>query len=81
MQATKEINYGKQLSELAESMKGSTKMFSSLVMEGYRSDDLEALDKFITGLTNAMEALTKLIHDQAKMVETAIVLKNIGGNN
>ena len=59
----------------------STMMFSDLVMQGYRSDDLEALDKFIEGLTSAMQALTKLIHDQAKMVETAVVLKNIGGNN
>ena len=80
MNAIQEIEYGKQLSDLATELRNSTKLFSDLVMAGYRSDDLEALDKFISGLTNAMQGLTKLIQDQATIVETAVVVLDERGN-
>lgn len=72
---SKEIQYGEKLSELSKSLTNSVVIVSDLVQQGYKAYDLEALDKFVVGLTNAMKGLTKLIHDQAIMLETEKVIR------
>ena len=80
MKALKEIEYGKQLSKIAETMQLSTKLFSDLIVGGYKADDQETLQEFVSEMTNAMKSLTKLIQDQATIVETAVVVLDERGN-
>lgn len=70
-----EMMYGEKLSNLSTALKLSADIVTDLVMSGYKADDLVALNKFVDDLTGAMQSLTKLVQDQALMLETQKILK------
>jgi len=76
MTQQRELMVGQQLKVVSEALKLSTEVTTSLIVDkGWRASDLEALDTLVASLTSAMQSLTKLVHDQVTLIETARIIE------